>query len=179
MSRGTSLAVKVGLALAVVALIGKYTDDTHAATRPARTAAPPLIGDAPRVASIPATYLALYQRWGSVCPHVDWALLAGIGKVETNHGQSRLPGVHSGANYAGAEGPMQFLPATFRAVRHRHSAVGPDIYDPADAIPAAAYLLCDNGGGSNVDQAVYSYNHSWSYVHQVESTAAGYRHAAR
>ena len=40
-------------------------------------------------------------------------MLAGIGKVESDHGQSDAPGVHSGANFAGAEGPMQFEPATF------------------------------------------------------------------
>jgi soluble lytic murein transglycosylase-like protein len=175
-SRSSGLAVKAALALAVVALIGKYTDDTHAATLHAH--AESVLAVAPGATSIPPEYLALYQRWGTVCPHVDWALLAGIGKTETNHGRSNLPGVHSGANYAGAEGPMQFLPSTFRAVRHRHPQVGPDLYDPADAIPAAAYLLCDNGGGTNLDQAVYSYNHSWSYVHHVESAAAAYRRAS-
>ena len=47
------------------------------------------------------------------CPGLPWGVLAGIGEVESDHGQSTAPGVHSGANFAGAEGPMQFEPATF------------------------------------------------------------------
>lgn len=34
---------------------------------------------------------------------LDWAVLAAIGKVETNHGRLNAPGVHSGANSAGAQ----------------------------------------------------------------------------
>src|SRR5215218_7385614 len=52
------------------------------------------------VADIPANYLVIYrgagERYG-----LDWAVLAGIGKVETDHGRSQLPGVHSGVNCAG------------------------------------------------------------------------------
>jgi integrase len=47
------------------------------------------------------------------CPGLPWSVLAGIGKVESDHGQSTAPGIRSGANFAGAEGPMQFEPATF------------------------------------------------------------------
>ena len=63
--------------------------------------------------AIPPAYLALYIAAAQTCPGLPWAVLAGIGKVESDHGQSDAPGVHSGANYAGAEGPMQFEPATF------------------------------------------------------------------
>ena len=42
-------------------------------------------------------------------------MLAAIGRVESDSGQSTAPGVASGANHAGAEGPMQFEPATFRS----------------------------------------------------------------
>ncbi len=47
------------------------------------------------------------------CPGLPWSVLAGIGKVESDHGRANLPGVRSGSNSAGAEGPMQLLPATF------------------------------------------------------------------
>jgi hypothetical protein len=33
-------------------------------------------------------------------------VLAAIGKVKTNHGRLQAPGVTSGANFAGAAGPM-------------------------------------------------------------------------
>src|SRR5438552_2441420 len=98
----------------------------------------------PGVADIPGAYLAQYRAAAGTCTGLDWALLAGIGKVETDHGRLKAAGVASGANFAGAAGPMQFLPATFAGVRARHRDVGRDIYDPADAIPAAAHYLCDS-----------------------------------
>ena len=54
------------------------------------------------VADIPADYLALYREAATVCPGLDWSILAAIGKIETNHGRSRLTGVHNGQNFAGA-----------------------------------------------------------------------------
>ena len=57
------------------------------------------------LADIPARYLAIYRRTSDDLG-LDWAILAAIGKVETDHGRSRLPGVHAGVNCAGAAGPM-------------------------------------------------------------------------
>jgi len=62
---------------------------------------------------MPAAMLALYQEAASSCPGLPWTLLAAIGTVESDNGTSDAPGVQSGANSAGAEGPMQFEPATF------------------------------------------------------------------
>jgi hypothetical protein len=53
-------------------------------------------------ADIPAVYLALYMRAAQACPGLPWSVLAGIGKVESNHGRSQAPDVHSGANGASA-----------------------------------------------------------------------------
>lgn len=132
------------------------------------------------VADVPAKHLALYHRYGDTCPGLDWALLAGVGKVETNHGRSRLPGVRSGTNYAGAAGPMQFLLPTWQEVRSKHPEIGGDVYDPRNAIPAAAHYLCDGGlrQGRGVRAALWTYNHSTTYADQVLSTAARYRAAA-
>jgi hypothetical protein len=63
--------------------------------------------------TIPAPILTLYQEAAATCPGLPWTVLAAIGTVESDNGQSPLPGVHGGANAAGAEGPMQFLPTTF------------------------------------------------------------------
>ena len=101
-------------------------------------------------ADIPADYLRLYQDAATMdCPGLDWTLLAGIGKVESDHGRSTAPGVTSGQNPAGAGGPMQFLAPTFAAVLARHplppgGATPPSRYHPADAIHAAADYLCDH-----------------------------------
>lgn len=124
---------------------------------------------------IPANYLALYRQAGTTCGSLDWAVLAGIGRIETNHGRSYLPGVHNGQNYAGAEGPMQFLASTFAAVRQRHPQIGPDVYDPNNAIPAAAFYLCDNGFSANPRGAVWQYNHADWYVNEVLDQASTYR----
>ena len=56
--------------------------------------------------SIPANYLVWYRKVGQQYG-VSWTVLAGIGKVESDHGRTTLPGVHSGANAFGAAGPMQ------------------------------------------------------------------------
>jgi hypothetical protein len=37
---------------------------------------------------IPAAALAAYLRWGDTCPGLQWAVLAGIGKVESGHGST-------------------------------------------------------------------------------------------
>jgi hypothetical protein len=58
------------------------------------------------VTDIPAGYLRLYRTTG-VRYRVPWPVLAAIGKVESDHGRVRLPGVRSGSNWAGACGPMQ------------------------------------------------------------------------
>ena len=43
------------------------------------------------------------KRPRTTCPGLPWTVLAAIGTVESDNGQSTLPGVHSGANSAGAE----------------------------------------------------------------------------
>jgi hypothetical protein len=128
--------------------------------------------------SIPPTWLDLYQRGAATCPGLPWTVLAAIGTVESDNGQSAAAGVHSGANFAGAEGPMQFEPPTFASfgVVGPGGADPPDPYDPVDAVYSAAHLLCTDGGGnpSTVAQAVYAYNHSSDYVAEVLSLASSY-----
>lgn len=123
---------------------------------------------------IPADYYALY-RSAPKCNGLDWSVLAAVGKIETNHGQSKLPGVRSGANYAGAMGPMQFLGGTWSGVRRRHPEIGPNVYDPRNAIPAAARKLCDDGADQSVRRAIFAYNHSNEYVDSVLDQARKYR----
>jgi cell wall-associated NlpC family hydrolase len=128
---------------------------------------------------IPPTYLRMYVSAARTCPGLPWAVLAGIGTVESDNGRSDLPGVHSGANFAGAEGPMQFEPATFAefAVDADHDGTA-DVYDPADAIYTAAAMLCADGaaGGApaGIRRAIFAYNHSAAYVTDVLAWAARY-----
>jgi cell wall-associated NlpC family hydrolase len=137
------------------------------------------------LADIPSDYLALYRAAAGVCPGLDWSVLAAIGKVETDHGRSTLPGVHSGENFAGAGGPMQFLAPTFAAVTSRHTIppggqTPPSRYNPHDAIHAAAHYLCDSGArdGQDLYRAIFTYNRADWYVRKVLDQAAIYTAAA-
>ncbi|MHB1800179.1 MAG: C40 family peptidase [Actinomycetes bacterium] len=134
-------------------------------------------GSAPPV--IPTDYLALYQAAAATCPGLSWTVLAAIGTIESDNGHSDAPGVHSGANSAGAQGPMQFEPATFAAYATPvpPGGVSPaSPYDPVDAIYAAARDLCANGArdGRDLPSAIYNYNHATWYVAQVLALAARY-----
>jgi soluble lytic murein transglycosylase-like protein len=86
---------------------------------------------------------------------VPWYYLASIHLVETRMGR-----IH-GNSYAGAQGPMQFMPATW-AIYGRG-----DINDPHDAILAAARYLRAAGAPGNMQRAIYAYNHDNSYVDAV------------
>jgi Transglycosylase SLT domain len=128
-------------------------------------------------AEIPPEYLRLYLRAASRYG-LDWAILAGIGKVECDHGRDPDPScTHEGSvNSAGAGGPAQFLAATW--AEYGVSADGdgaPDRWNPADAIFSMANYLHASGAPGNYPAAIYAYNHAWWYVAEVEHWAAIYR----
>jgi len=134
--------------------------------------------------SIPADYLSWYQKVGQQYG-VPWTILAGIGTVESDNGQTTLPGVHSGSNAFGAAGPMQIGIGGAAgnvwggAPIHPASEVvdgvatdedgGPDasVYDPADAIAGAAKYLLTAGVATDPSAAIFAYNHLQSYVESV------------
>ena len=123
------------------------------------------------VAAIPPDYLLLYQEAG-LGFDVPWPILAGIGKVECDHGRNPDPACwkHGAENAAGAGGPMQFLATTWQqyGLAANGSGTGrPDRWNPADAIVSAANFLKQNGAPDNIEQAVFAYDHSQAYVQQV------------
>jgi membrane-bound lytic murein transglycosylase B len=125
-------------------------------------------------ADIPAGYLRLYRQAGTRY-RVPWPVLAAIGKVESDHGRVRLPGVRSGSNWAGACGPMQLgcVPGSKAGnswARYGHGRP----HDPANAIPAAARYLVDHGARHHLDRAIFAYNHSRAYVAKVKQLARRY-----
>jgi cell wall-associated NlpC family hydrolase len=132
---------------------------------------------------IPAGMLVLYQRAATAeCERLPWPVLAAVGKVESDHGRSILPGVHSGSNDAGAQGPMQFLPATFAGYARPVPPGGsdpPSPYDPVDAVHAAARYLCRSGARTgDLRSALFTYNQSTGYVNAVLAVARRYAAAA-
>ena len=136
--------------------------------------------------------------------NIPWWLLAGIGKIESNQaengqvdangntlrpilgpvldgtsGSAAIPATPLSYQLTGdptwqrAVGPMQFLPSTW--VEYGHGGNPSNVFDAA---MAAARYLC-NGGRNLSDpaqqaQAVFSYNHSNSYVAKVLLWANAY-----
>jgi peptidoglycan DL-endopeptidase CwlO len=141
--------------------------------------------------SIPADYLQFYRNAGRIYG-VAWTILAGIGEVESNHGRSTLPGVHSGANAFGAAGPMQigiggaagdtWGGAPVHPASEHVGGVATDgnsdgtasVYQPADAIDGAAKYLVEHGVLTNPSGAIFAYNHLTSYVQAVLGSAGVY-----
>jgi hypothetical protein len=129
---------------------------------------------------IPSPYLSLYMqaadRFG-----LDWAILAGVGRVECDHGRDPALSctVEGQLNSAGAGGPAQFLVSTWQ--RYGISASGqgpPDMWNPADAIFSMANYLRAAGAPADWPRALYAYNHAWWYVAEVLAWARRYRAAA-
>ena len=152
------------------------------------------------ISEIPSSLLPVYRAAAGRCSGLPWQIVAAIGYVESRHAQGRaepatgdmnppivgpaLDGSNGTAlmrdpsepdGYAHAHGPMQFLKATF--VRYATLAadrpVGamPSADNAWDAIDSATNVQCANG---DLEAAVYSYNHSASYVETVFARAAAY-----
>lgn len=161
------------------------------------------------LADIPPDLLALYMAAADTCPGLSWAVLAAIGKVETNHarhggahvqpdgqvepwiigialdgspGIAAIPDTDNGrwdrdTTWDRAVGPMQFIPATWRA--YGIDATGEGTADPhniIDAAHTAAAYLCANGGGhpDTLRQAILAYNRAGWYADQVLAIAQRY-----
>jgi membrane-bound lytic murein transglycosylase B len=109
-------------------------------------------------------YAEAQRRFG-----VPWNVLAAVNFVESAFGKLRNDSV------AGAQGPMQFMPATWSAY-----GLGGDVHDPHDAILGAANYLRANGAPRRLRDALWHYNPSRLYVDAVLRYArriGGDRHA--
>jgi membrane-bound lytic murein transglycosylase B len=104
--------------------------------------------------SLLAWYHAAGARFG-----VQWQYLAAINLIETTFGK-----IH-GLSPSAAQGPMQFLPATWAVY-----GAGGDVTDPHDAIFGAARYLADHGfAHGEVDGALYAYNPTVHYANAVKA----------
>ena len=113
------------------------------------------VADAASAGDLRRYYAQAQRHFG-----VHWSILAAVNFVESAFGRVRS------ASEAGARGPMQFLPPTWRAY-----GMGGDIDDPRDAILAAANYLRRSGARQDIDRALYAYNHSTSYVQAIRRFA--------
>jgi membrane-bound lytic murein transglycosylase B len=140
-----------------------------AAASPTPPAADPAAAAATRLsqASLQPEFAALYLRV-QAATGTPWQLLAAVHQVET--GQS---GDTSRTSYAGATGPMQFMPATFRAYALDGDGNGTtQITDLEDAMMTAGHYLAAGGADHGAySTALYHYNHSYPYVNRVLNLA--------
>jgi Transglycosylase SLT domain len=110
---------------------------------------------------IPLFLLPIY-RAAAIQYDVPWPILAAINEIETDYGTDLS------VSTAGAEGWMQFEPATW--LQYGVDALNAgyaDPYNPVDAIFAAARYLHAAGASSNLHTAILAYNHSEAYASSV------------
>jgi hypothetical protein len=130
-------------------------------------AIPRLPGRLPRVrvaSAAPSAELRRYYGEAQRRFGMNWSVLAAINFVESAFGRVRSE------SEAGARGPMQFLPSTWRQY-----GMGGDINDPRDAILGAANYLHRAGAPGDLDRALFAYNHSARYVRAIRRFAGRMR----
>jgi membrane-bound lytic murein transglycosylase B len=106
--------------------------------------------------ALPPARLLGYYRLAQARFGVAWNLLAAVNFVESAFNKLRNDSA------TGAQGPMQFMPATWRAY-----GLGGYVHDPHDAILGAANYLHANGAPRDNRRALYHYNPSPLYVDAV------------
>jgi membrane-bound lytic murein transglycosylase B len=130
-------------------------DDVAARRELARLTTPrPLsafrVGTAAPAAQLRRWYGEAQRRSG-----VAWQALAAVNYVESDFGRLRNESV------AGAQGPMQFIPSTWRAYGRG------DVHDPHAAILAAGRFLRAADAARSLRSALYRYNPSPAYVDAI------------
>jgi len=108
-------------------------------------------------------YQAAAQQFG-----IPWQLIEAVHEVETGKSGSTAK-----RSYAGAQGPMQFMPGTWRGYAVDGNNDGnADITDVVDAIYTGAHYLARSGADEGrIDDALFNYNHSMAYVNKVKTIA--------
>jgi len=133
--------------------------DVRAAIDLRRLAGPPSSGPPHHlhlVPPLPAGALLADYRRAQVRFHVRWQTLAAVNLIESAFGRV------VNRSSAGAQGPMQFMPATWHAY-----GLGGNVHSARDAILGAANYLHRSGAPGDERRALFAYNHSTLYVDAV------------
>lgn len=105
------------------------------------------------------TLTRAYKRAGRRY-NIPVSILASLNFAESKFGR------FMGPSSAGAKGPMQFIPSTWDIYGEGN------IWNPRDAIMAAARYLSASGAPRDMNGALWSYNHSDAYVKAIRVYAA-------
>ncbi|MDA0634828.1 transglycosylase SLT domain-containing protein [Nonomuraea sp. MCN248] len=105
----------------------------------------------------PAAELLRYFKQAERRFGVEWEVLAAVMFAETKFGRVRS------ASHVGAQGPMQFMPATWKAY-----GMGGDVQDHRDSVMAAANYLRATGAPGDYRRALHAYNPSQAYVNAIQ-----------
>jgi soluble lytic murein transglycosylase-like protein len=108
------------------------------------------------VPPLPAGVLLADYRRAQARFGVRWQVLAAVNLIESAFGRV------VNRSSAGAQGPMQFLPATWRQY-----GLGGNVHDARDAILGAANYLHAAGAPADERRALFAYNRSTLYVDAV------------
>jgi Transglycosylase SLT domain len=167
------LSRRAGLAQAVLGEAPGAVAAHARATIRARRKLAPLAGPPRRVRlrtgpAEPAGVLLRHYRRAQRRFGVPWPVLAAVNFVESAFGRMRSN------SFAGAQGPMQFIPSTWAAY-----GMGGDVRDPRDAIMGAANYLRASGAPGDLRGALYAYNPSSLYVDAVLAYANRIRRDTR
>jgi membrane-bound lytic murein transglycosylase B len=103
-----------------------------------------------------ATELLGFYREAEHRFKISWNVLAAVNFVESKFGKLRS------ASAAGAQGPMQFMPATWRRY-----GLGGNVHNARDSILGAANYLRASGAPDDLRLALHHYNPSPAYVDAV------------
>src|SRR5918995_1801240 len=153
-----------------------------ATATPAGWAAPP---GGPAIPALPPPAYREAAAWATGFDpgcRLSWTILAGIGRIESNHGL--FGGARTRVSAARTVSPrITGPPLDGNGVASIRDGNGDRIADPNnlfDAAVSAAGYLCLGGDGDLTDparlrQAIYAYNHSWDYVDAVLGWARVYQ----
>ncbi len=178
-----ALAV-VGTVLLALVLAGNFVIAALGAVVPALNPFGAPGGGSAQAGEIPSAYLTLMRRASAASCGLPWEVLAAVAKIESGFDPRAvgplIPQL-AGTEDEHALGMMQFLPSTYRGLIARVDeatgrGLGADgIWDPASALHAAAFYLCDSGAASgDLRSALFAYNHDERYVDAVLAQAAAY-----
>jgi len=105
-------------------------------------------------------WLLMQQAAAASGCDLDWSILAGLEKVETDFGRNpAMSTPHDG----GIVGLVQMQPGNWAIF----APPGGNPFDQHDALSAAAKYLCAHGAATDIRGALFAYNHLDSYVADV------------